>query len=155
MRKSILASVLSSAMVLAAAAPAFAAPVTASGNVTVNQSVSLNCTISLDGDRTTSGGVTTIALDADGVRLGAGSSSCPAVELQGTWTATYSGTGSAVPVSIAGVEANSLLGTCGPATISATYNTSTNVLTIPTQSIPGVIFGIPTTCGLGGVLTVV
>ena len=150
MRKSVIGA-FAAAMTLAVSAPAFAAPVTANGNVSVSQSVSLNCAITLAGDRTTSGAVTTITLNANGVRLRAGNALCPAVALTGTWTATSSGTGTAVPVSIANVGANSLTGTCGPATISGSYNTTTNVLTIPVQSIPG----SPSVCNLGGSLTVI
>lgn len=149
MNKSVIGA-FAAAMTLSLAVPAFAAPVTASGNVSVSQSVSLGCSITLAGDRSTAGAVTTITLNANGVRLKSGDLLCPAVALTGTWTATYSGTGAAVPVSITNVGANSLTGTCGPATISGSYNTSTNVLTIPVQSIPG----SPSACNLGGSLTV-
>lgn len=147
MRVRIASVVVAAAMTAFIAAPAMASPVSVDGDVTVNQSVTLNCGFSAPGDHV-AGSVT---MNTHNVSLISGDSSCSRVTLKNNWVGTYSGSG-VVPLSIANVAASSLLGTCGAATISGTFDTTTGEIDIPYQTIPGVILLVPTTCGLGGYL---
>jgi hypothetical protein len=82
---------------------------------------------------------------------------CPLVGLNSSdWVIVPTGAtvGGVTPVSIQGVRATSLLGTCNvassPAPVNLTGSFSGNTLTIPWQSMPGVILGSPATCYVGG-----
>ena len=115
---------------------------------TVEQTQVLDCNI--DGfDVTVVSGSATIDVNPPNTLL-EGDGLCDEVGLDNSnWLLTFLGGGA---VTVSGISATTLLGTCA-GSVNGTF--SGNTLTIPRQSIPGDVFGIPVVCYIEGTATII
>ncbi|MBP7704937.1 MAG: hypothetical protein KA105_06585 [Caulobacter sp.] len=157
MFKKISMSAAALAVMVLAASPASAATVTPTGAVTltinsvVTQSQTLNCSNTFSGTVNSNG---TITVAANGKKLGT-SGLCASVTLNSDWvvtTGTY-GSGSA-PISVTGITATTLFGTCtqGSASVTGTWTNSPNGGTAA-GTIPGTVFGFSAPCTISAAIT--
>ncbi len=118
-----------------------------SSALAVEQTQALNCNIN-GFDVTVVSGSATVDVDPPNTLL-EGNGLCDEVGLDSSnWLITDLGGGD---VTISGISASTLLGTCA-GTVDGSF--SGNTLTIPPQSIPGDVFGIPISCSIGGTVTI-